>query len=814
MNGLKADLLHALRLYLKTPASSVLAVAILAAAMAIVTAFLSLWNDLALRPHAGFEDGGGLITVGQSDGRRFFPVPPALIERASEEATAIDSIAGIGTLEQRLERDDEAEPLTAELVTSEYFPGLRPQLRIGRPFDERDHDQDAAPVVIVSHAFWQSELDGRADVLGETLQLWSRSPYPPDAELRSQDYRVVGVLAPELTGTFPGPGETSVWHPREQVMPFVMGDDGPAFSMVRAIARLTPGASVRAARTELEGRFGDLLGDFRALPGARLDVIAGLVSNASSHREALRQIRLFLAGSVLLTLVAACNVSLFLLSRAPGRRRELAIRMAVGAPTKRLARQLVTESSLLVVAATIAGLVASVWVSVFISELAFLQQARWRDVTAFDWRVLGMIVGFMLVLTMLVSLAPVAGLRRIGIAAGSRAVTARPGWGQRLAGTAQITAAAVIAACALAFVWYLNAVSNVDRGFSATDVLVMRSEQPEFRGPAPQNADAASQEREHRRNVIGALPGVEAVAFATAVPGAPAMTLIMQAAPPDDPQASFSVDGFSVDASYFELLDLSLVDGRVLDARDEIVINETLAHRLWGRTDVAGELFPASRPPGVEAPLPEVVGVVRDVTFGHPSDDVPPTAFRLLSGRPSGFELTLIRTSASAADIRQLVQQRIDAGELDFAIQSIERVEQAWSRVLAPDRARTTLTLASAVLVLVLTGFGYFGTQRFLVATGRREFAILAAVGAGPNAIGRLVLARGLGQGLPGLVLGSLLAFVVVAWLRDGFFSSAVPPAAVAMLVAAGIAGLLLAATLGPARQARKTQPAPLLREE
>jgi len=180
----------------------------------------------------------------------------------------------------------------------------------------------------------------------------------------------------------------------------------------------------------------------------------------------------------------------------------------------------------------------------------------------------------------------------------------------------------------------------------------------------------------------------------------------------------------------------------------------------------------------------------------------------------SGFELILIRTAAPADDVRQSVQERIDAGELDFRIMSVERVDAAWNRVLAPDRARTTLTLASAVLVLVLSGFGYFGTQRFLVAAGRREFAILAAVGAGPKAIGRLVLGRGLVQGLPGLVLGSLLAFVVVAWMRDDFFSSAVPPAIVTVLVAAGIAGLLLAATLGPARQARNTQPAPLLREE
>jgi hypothetical protein len=428
--------------------------------------------------------------------------------------------------------------------------------------------------------------------------------------------------------------------------------------------------------------------------------------------------------------------------------------------------------------------------------------------------VLGMVVGLMLVLTVLVSLAPVASLKRIGIAAGSRSVTARPGWGQRLAGTTQLTVAAVIAACAIAFVWYLNAVTAIDRGFSATDVLVLRVEGIQLGGSAP-DVEAARQEREHRRNVISALPGVEGVAFGTAVPGTVAMTMIAPVAPPDDPQERFSFDQFAVDSAYFDLLNLAFIDGRALepDERDRIVINETLARRLWGRTDVAGELLPRALPPNVTVTLPEVVGVVRDITFGHPSDEMPPTGFIHSSGVSSG-ELILIRTTASTANVRRMLQERIDAGELDFQIQSIDPVEEAWDRALAPDRARTRLTLAAALLVLALTAFGYLGTQRFLVDSGRREFAILAALGAGPKAIGRLVLGRGLLQGLPGLVLGSLFAFIVVAWLRDDFLSHAVRPATVTVLVAAGIAGLLLAATLGPAYRARNTNPGPLLKEE
>jgi putative ABC transport system permease protein len=811
MKGLKADLLHALRVYTKTPASSLMAVLILAAAMAVVTAFASMWNEIGLRPHPGFEAGGQLVTIRQSDGRRSLTVPVALIERVGEAATTIAAIAGIDTMQLALDQAPDGEQLNAELVTRQYFEGLRPRLTLGRPFDARDHAPDAEPVVILSDAFWRSEFGGRPEVLGQTLQLWGRNPYQRDAEPRAQAHRIVGVLAPTLPGTLSF-GPTSVWLPREQVWPFLAGET-TLWRPVFAVARLAPGAGVRAVRNEFDGRFADMLGDSGMLPGARFDVIAGVVANPDGHRDALRQIRLFLAGSVLLAIAAACNVSLFLLSRAPGRRRELAVRMAVGASLKRVARQLATESSLLVVLATGAGLVASLWVSVFMRELAFLRRIQWDAVTVFDWRVVGMVVGLMFLLTVMVSLAPIAGLRRIGIAAGSRAVTARPGWGQRVAGTAQLAVAAVIAACAIAFVWYLNAVADVHRGFTAADLLVVYPEMSRPRG-GTLNEEASRQEREHQRNVISALPGVEDVAFGTAVPGAISRTVIMPAVPAGDPEARFSFDLFAVDAAYFGLLGLSFIDGRALEPgeRDRIVINETLARRLWGRVDVAGELVPLDLPP--TAPRREVIGVVRDIRFGHPSDDVPPTGFMLLGDSASANELILIRTTVPAADLHRMMQTRIDAGELDFRIQTIESVEDVWGRVLAPDRARTSLTLAAAVLVLALTAFGYLGTQRFLVDAGRREFAILAALGAGPKAIGRLVLGRGLTQGLPGLVLGSLLAFIVVAWLRDDFLSHAVSPAIVTALVAAGIAGLLLAATLAPARRARSTNPAPLLKEE
>lgn len=822
MTGLAADLIHALRVYRKTPASSGLAVVILAIAMAIVTAFLSLWSDLSLRDARGFERGAELISIGQTDGRRVLPISYALLERINDEVTAIDSTAGILLTTQYFDRDGQRAPLSIEVVTKGYFIDMGPVVQLGRGFDEADHDAQAEPVVVISDTFWRQEFAARPDVLGRTLRMYGPNFVirTPDGEARAaekwQDYRIVGVMGPALPGTFAA--GAAAWAPYEQSAPVFFGDAGPNFvnmAQLRAIARLTPGANPNAARSELEGRYADVGMELGRIPETRMDALAGLVLDLNARRAALQQIRLFLAGSILLALVAACNVSLFLLSRAPGRQRELAIRMSVGAPLRRLARQLATEAGLIVIGAAAIGVLLSLWLAVVIRELPFLQGAAWSEVIRLDWRILLLVIAFAAILTLLVSLAPVMSLRRLQIGAGTRAVSARAGIAQQLAGAAQITVAGVIGAAALAFVWHLVALGRIDPGFAAPSVYIVALEPPEFDLGNRASEEALVLERDRRREVIAAIPAVEAVGFGTAGPGFDRSLMSTQLAPPDSPDDRFIVRINTADPGYFDLLGVGLVDGRAFEEsdRNEVVINATLARRLWGRTDVAGESIPFGGPPGSNAARREVIGVIADVAFGHPENDIEPMMFFHGSGALP-LEWVLIRSSAGVADLRSELQAPIDSGELDITITSIDRVEQSWGTVLAADRARTWLTVASAIFVVVLAAFGYYGTQRFLVAAGRREYAILAALGAGPRALGRLVFGRGLLQGVPGLVLGSLLGFIVVAWMKDGFVAATVSPTAITVVVLAGLLALLLCATAGPARQARSTDPGPLLKEE
>jgi hypothetical protein len=279
------------------------------------------------------------------------------------------------------------------------------------------------------------------------------------------------------------------------------------------------------------------------------------------------------------------------------------------------------------------------------------------------------------------------------------------------------------------------------------------------------------------------------------------------------------VSSGNLDSQFIDVLGLRLAHGRAPTDNDVdvVLVNQALALELFGREDVVGEQFmqnfgpPA---PGVSGPPPaqEIIGVLEDMSFGHPAAEVQPMLFST-STSFFGFS-AVVETRMTPAALQQQLERIAEGGEVEIRVETVRPLAQLRRDLLAADRARGFLTIGTAALVVLLAAFGFYGTQRYLVTAGRREYAIRASLGAGPKSLGRLVIGRGLMLGLPGLVLGTLLAFIAVAWLRDDFVSREISPTAVTLAVVVGLVLLLAAAGLGPARQARRTQPAPLLRED
>lgn len=819
MKGLLADLKHAARVYARTPFASGLAVVVLAVAMAFVSSFLSLYIDIVYKPHPGFEESGRLVTLGQSNRNNLDGASLNLLNRINDEVGSLSAAAGFFSTQEQIGDDGERHPV--ELVTDRFFSDIRPRIELGRGLDAQDHDVDAEPVAVVSYRFWQQRYGGRPDAIGRTIAITGRpqfNPNPPGEEPsgppedQTTEFRIVGVMGEDLPGL--QQPEVAAWIAFEVGGPLYFGpwDNIQGFTLLRMLGRLSDGATPAAVAAELTERYqGEQ--ELGVAPDLPFDAVRGLVLDANAQRNAKRQLQLFLGGSILLALVAAANVSLFLLSRAPGRRRELGIRMAVGARLKRLGRQLATEAGMLVVLATLVGFLVALWLQSYLQGAAFLSRAHWQHVTLFDWRVLGVIIAFLLALTLLVSLAPVLGLKQLGIASSSRAVSTRANLTQRLACAAQVAIAGTVAAAAVAFGWYLGVLVTKDYGYDVSNVhVVTLNRQPQLGPPSRSGFEQHVVERERTRERITALSGIDSVAFASAAPGFASLTLIARLQRPDAPESTVQFTGVSADRQYFEMLGIGLVAGHVYDGTetDVMMVNESGARLMWGRTDVVGETLPIALS---DAKSSEIVGVVADVPFGHPEAEVQPRLY--LPQFPfMGVDSIFIRSALTTAEVRTQLQSLIDSGDLDIKIADVQRLSDRVSDLLAADRARSYLTIGTAVLVLLLAGLGYYGTQRYLVSAGRREYAIRASIGAGPRALGRLVLRRGLALSLPGVVLGGLFAFIVAAWLRDDFVSREISPGVVTAAVVVGLIALLLVAGIAPARQARRMQPAPLLREE
>jgi len=820
MRGVFADCSFAIRLLGRTPLSSALAIAALAIAIGFVSSLLSLYVDLRFRANRGYEDSGELITLGQGDGETLNGLPFGLLELMAEEMTSITAVAGSSS--GRLLANEAGDTINVEFVSRGFFDGLRPRLHAGRGFEPDEHRRDGERVAVISYRYWQDALGGE-DVLGTTIvvdlqptSILANAVAEP-SQAGPPEFRIVGILARDVSGFV---DDAAIWLPFEQAAPF--DTIGPPEAMeqdtqrarMSVLARRAEGVSTAAVIAEMRSRYSEVTGYIRISPGQRPDAVDGFVTDLSVLRESKRQLLVLLAASVMLAFVAAANVSLFLLARAPGRRRELGVRMAVGAPLGRLGRQLATEAATLVIVASALGLVLGVWISQFLQGLAFLRQANWNDVALLDWRVLGAVAAFLLILTVLVSLAPVLALRLSGIDAASRAATARATPLQRIAGTVQIAVAGVLGGAAIAFGWHMTAILFDDPGFDSegrfTVTLEFNLARAMSQGASPSFSLGDAELRIFRER-LEAIPGVSGVTFGYPMPG-DEFIFQSQIRRPDNPDEYLSFNSGSIDGSYVDVLGLRLLYGRGPgeDEVDGVLVNRAFAQSLWGRDDVVGERM-ARAAFGNPASV-EVIGVLEDVSFGHPLAAVPPMRLGVID-RLASYRAT-IASSLTAAQLAEELRRLVATGDLEFSVGRVMPLARLRDGLIAPDRARSLLTIGTASLVVLLAALGFYGTERYLVSAGRREYAIRASLGAGPAAIGRLVCLRAILFALPGLVLAALLAFITVGWLRADYVTRDVSASAVTVAVVVGLAGLLLAASLGPARSAMRTQPAPLLREE
>lgn len=704
------------------------------------------------------------------------------------------------------------EPLQvpAARVSANFFEmlGVKPQL--GRFFLPEEGQPAGRPVIVISNALWRNRFGGDRSIVEQTIAL------------DGTPYTVIGVLPADVQFPFIGPAD--VWTPRyfEHTL-FTPQRLRMGVGYLSIIGRLRPGVSRERAAAEM----GLLHEQFRkqnpGAPDAQPDISVVLTGLQESVVANIRPMLLVLSGAVGLVLLIACaNVASLLLSRALSRKKEIAVRAALGASRGALIRQLLTESVLLALIGGVLGLGLS-WLGItFLGSVASGNLPQGMPI-AMDTRVLLFMVGISVLTGILFGIFPALQLSRTnvnqtlrdegrGSTGGHRRMQIR---GALVAGQVALSLMLLIAAGLL--VRSFSRLLRVSPGFDPQNVLTMNVSLPTVKYADPQKQIAFFDELLRR---VSTTPGVRQAAISAALPlNFKRITPVLPEGQPEVPlpQRPF-IDIEAISPQWFQTLRVPIKTGREFAEADTaqapkvLIVNETFARRYWPNENPVGKHIVVGRGP---APS-EVVGVAFDIKNRGLALDPQPQIYFPFSQIPWGNMNLIVRTSADPYAMVATVRAQIAAIDPDQPVTAVQTVNELMDASRAQPRFVMMLLGIFSAVALVLAMVGIYGVLAYSVAQRRQELGIRLALGAEKSDILRMVVGYGLTLTLAGVGVG-LVAALVLSWLLASVLSGILYKigardlttfllAPLAFLVIAVIASYL------PARRATQVDPNEALR--
>ena len=822
MTTFSQDVRYAVRMLVRSRGFTAIAVATLALGIGANAAIFSVVNAVLLRP-LPFERPGELVRVtGDLKGQGLTDVglsPPELFDY-QDRAGIFGQVSGLYPINANITGGDRPERAEVLLVDTNYFSllGVRPQ--VGRFFEPADYRTGIAEIAVISDGWWRRHYAADPSVIGKTMRL--------DDDM----YTIVGVAPPG----FRHPGrsietDVEIWSPAGwRTSPFRGEPNRRAYFLQGGLARLKPGLSLAAAQQRLDVFAGELRRQFPTeYPNAEgwspriLPLQDDLVGNV---RPAL----LVLMAAVGFVLLIACaNVANLLLARASVRRRELAIRQAMGAGRLRLVRQLLTESLVLALAGGGLGLALSSWGVQLLVRMSPTNIPGLTD-TGPDPRVLLFTLVASLATGILFGTLPALQASGPGLsetlqdsARGSS--TGRRGRRLRsLLVVAEFALALVLLVAAGLLVRTLWQLQQVDPGFDAKGVTMASLWLPQPNIPESgryfqNNAQVTLYKRILER--VGTMPGVESVAASTRVPfgsnrGGGAFEI--EGRDPDR-EGRAGAQFASVSTGYFHTLRIPLVRGRVFTEQDEekampvAVVSDSLARKFFSKEDPVGRRI---RIPGRLQPGPwmTIVGVVRDVKTEALDALDSPILYRPMLQASSLNMTLLVRGGGSPAALGASIEKEVRAADPELPIYGVRTMDEAMSSTVDQRRFAMNLLLLFAVTALLLSAIGVYGVIAFSVAQRRHEIGIRMALGARPGDVQRLLLRQGARLALAGVGLGLAGAFVLTGALSALLYGVSPRDPLTFGGIAALLTAVALAASYLPARGASRLDPIKALRSE
>jgi predicted permease len=782
------DLRHALRQLAKAPGFTLLAVLSLAVGIGINTTIFSAMDAAFLRP----------LPVKDPDAIVKFERPMlslAEFEQVRGELTCLSAAAASSRRNLILTGSEADELIAARSVSGNYFTTLGVTPALGQFFSERTANL-ADSIVVLSHALWQRRFGADPGLIGQSIVL------------NGANVTVIGIARPGFAGEDRLP-PTDAWYPA-QSRPREHSENPRAFLMVGRVQPPFTPAQVRAQAATIFAR-----PEWTELGVNRLGERVRVVSERESRMDHGGRLTYLMGPIVGLVLLVACaNVSCLLLGRYEERRREIAVRLALGASRARVMRYLLTEALLLALAGGGVGLLFTTWGLETVPAVLPPLFAPMAPQMHVDARVLGLTLGLSVAATVLFGLVPAWRASRLSVSTMLRSATVHLGRtpSRNVLVVAQVMVAVVFLAVAALFIRSFREGLDRDLGFAERDVLLT------YLVPGRGAPRDMSVMFDDVRRTVAALPGVRCVTLANRVGGGGRSIPLLT---PDDRKsgnaAGRPLPCNLVDPGYFGTLGISLLQGRDFNTHDDLtggrvaIVSESMAKLLWPGENAVGQTLLAGRA-GLRPR--EVVGVVRDVAELGEHPQIAPQFYLPLRQEAFGDLMLLVHTAGSPGEYATPVREALR--RMDNAIGAV-RFDTIGGRLRAtmlPQWFGAWLGGVLGGLAFVLAISGLYGVVSYAVARRTREIGIRIALGAAPSDAVWLVLRQGVVLALVGVALGLPLACGIGVVVRSGLvgISPADPLAlagsALVVVLVAGLAGYV------PARRAARVNPIAALRAE
>jgi putative ABC transport system permease protein len=805
MPALLRDLHYGARMLTKNFGFSLAAIFTLALGIGANTAIFTVTNALLLRPFP-YRDPQQLVSLDAKDKTKDLGGTLLRYELVRDRNQSFQSLA-VWT-NDTLNLTGHGEPLQVPVVriSPNFFTTLGVQPQLGRTFTEEEGRPEGRPVVMIGNFLWRSRFGGDRNIIGQTITL------------DTTPHTIVGVLPAGVQFPFAGPGD--IWTPRYFELSLMTRQRlRMGVGYLNLLARLRPGTTLERADAELAV----LNRQYREQNPAAPDADPAVVMTADPLRNlVVADVRgkvLMLSGSVALVLLIACaNVASLLLSRALARRREIAVRTALGASRGAVVRQLLTESLLLALAAGALGAGLG-WVGTRALVKWGASQVPQGISIGMDMRVLLFTLICSLLAGIFFGTFPALQASRLDLDASLRDEGRGSSSGQS---RTQMKNLLVIAQVALSLLLLIGAglllrsfgrLLGVDPGFDAHNVLAMNVSLPTVKYAKPAQQTAFFDELLRR---VAVLPGVRNAAISAALPLSwIRITPVLPEGQPNAPLAQRPfIDIEAVSPQWFQTMRVPLRAGREFGAGDNaeapkvVIVNETFARRFWGNQNPLDLHIVVGRGPAAS----QVIGVAADIKNKGLAQDTQAQLYLPFAQLPWGDMNLLVRTIGPPQSITSAVRAQIAAVDPDQPVAGVQTVDELVASSLSQPRFTMLLLGIFSATALALSVIGIYGVLSYWVAQRRFELGIRLALGAQRADILRIVVRQGFTLAMAGIVLGLAAALFLTRLMSSMLYKVGaldLTTFAVAPLVFLSIA--LLASYL-PARSATRVDPVNALR--